>query len=149
MGSTTVESAPARQGAATAGAPRYGRVAALALGDLAVFIIFVVVGQSSHRETESVASIVRVAAPFVVAWFVVGPVLGAFGRRGSAATTRPQRLLGRTGLSWVVACPAALALRALGEGHGIPSTFALISFLFNGVLLLGWRGLASWLAWRR
>jgi hypothetical protein len=124
-------------------------VAALALGDLAVFIVFVVVGQSSHRETESVASVVRVAAPFVVAWFVVATVLGAFGRRGSAATTRPRRLLGRTGLSWIVACPAALALRAAGEGHGIPPTFALISFLFNGVFLLGWRGLASWLAWRR
>ena len=60
------------------------------------------------------AGVLRVAAPFVVAWFVAGAILGAFGRWGSAATTMPRRLLLRTALSWVVACPVALVLRALG-----------------------------------
>lgn len=146
--STTLQSAPARPDAALAESPRYGRLALLAGGDLLVLLVFVLVGRSSHQEAESAAGVVRVAAPFVVAWFVVGAILGAFGRRGSAATTAPRRLLARTGLSWLVACPAALGLRALGEGHGIPPAFGIIAFVFNGVLLLGWRGVVSWLAWR-
>jgi hypothetical protein len=147
--SAALGASPSQQGITAGERRRYGRVAALAVGDLVIFAVFALTGQSSHHEAGTLSSVIRIAAPFVVAWFVAGAILGAFGRFGSAATTTPRGLLPRAALSWVVACPLALILRALGEGHGIPLAFAIISFVFNGILLLGWRGIATALLWRR
>jgi hypothetical protein len=88
------------------------------------------------------------APPFVVAWIVSAPWLGAFGRLGSAATTWPRHLLKRTAIAWIVAWPLALILRAFWMHEGIPPVFDLIALVANSVLLLGWRGVASWLLWR-
>jgi hypothetical protein len=33
-------------------------------------------------------------------------------------------------------------------GEQIQPAFAIVALLFNGLTLLGWRGLVSWLAWR-
>ena len=141
---TPGETAPARP----ADAPRIGRVAVLIVGDIIAFLLFARAGHAQHHETAALGSIVATAAPFVVAWLVSAPWLGAFGRLGSAATTRPRHLLRRTAIAWIVAWPLALILRAFWMHEGIPPVFDLIALVANGVLLLGWRGVASWLLWR-
>ena len=140
-----VETAPARP----ADAPRVGRVAVLIAGDILAFLLFALAGHGQHHETITLGRIVATAAPFVVAWLVCAPWLGAFGRLGSAATTRPRHLLKRTAVAWIVAWPLALILRAFWMRAGIPPVFDLIALVANAVLLLGWRGVASWLLWRR
>ena len=132
-----------------ADAPRLGRVAVLVAGDILAFLLFAVAGHGQHHETITLGRIVATAAPFVVAWLVSAPWLGAFGRLGSAATTRPRHLLQRTAIAWIVAWPLALILRAFWMRAGIPPAFALIALVANAVLLLGWRGVASWLLWRQ
>jgi len=130
-------------------APRFGRVAVLVVGDIIAFLLFARAGHTQHHETTALGSLVATAAPFVVAWLVSAPWLGAFGRLGSAATTRPRHLLKRTAIAWIVAWPLALILRAFWMRAGIPPVFDLIALVANAVLLLGWRGVASWLLWRQ
>src|SRR5207244_4243693 len=84
-----------------ADAPRFGRVALLVVGDIGAFLLFARAGHAQHHETAALASIVATAAPFAVAWLVCAPWLGAFGRLGSAATTRPRHLLMRTAVAWI------------------------------------------------
>lgn len=129
--------------------PRLGRVALLAAGDVIIFLLFAALGRSQHHETQTVGTIANTAAPFIVGWLITAPWCGAFGFRGSAATTRPARLLRRTAPAWVAAWVVGLALRALVWRRDIPPTFDLIALLFNAVLLLGWRGAVSALFWRR
>jgi Protein of unknown function (DUF3054) len=131
-----------------ADAPRIGRVAVLVVGDIIAFLLFAGAGHAQHQEATALSSLVATAAPFVVAWLVCAPWLGAFGRLGSAATTHPRHLLKRTAIAWIVAWPLALILRAFWMRAGIPPVFDLIALVANAVLLLGWRGVASWLLWR-
>ncbi len=130
-------------------APRPNRLAALVAGDVISFLVFTAVGLNSHKETVSPASVVAIAAPFLIGWFVVAPFFGAFGRRASAATTRPVPLLPRTELSWVVAWPVALLLRKIAFHGDITAAFAIVAFIFNTLFLLGWRGVTSAVFWRR
>jgi len=130
-------------------APRPNRLAALVVGDIVSFLVFTAVGLNSHKETVSPASVVAIAAPFLIAWFVVAPFFGAFGRRASAATTRPLPLLSRTALAWVVAWPVALLLRKVLFHGDITAAFAIVAFIFNTLFLLGWRGVASFAFFRR
>lgn len=130
-------------------APRQGRLTALIVGDVISFLVFTAVGLSNHKETVSPQSIVAIAVPFLIGWFVVAPFFGAFGRRASAATTRPIPLLPRTALSWVVAWPVALLLRHFIFGADVPPIFAIVALLVNLVFLLGWRGVASTVFFRR
>ena len=129
--------------------PRLGRVAVLAVGDVIAFLLFARAGHAQHHETEALGGILVTAAPFVVAWLVCAPWLGAFGRLGSAATTRPRHLLKRTAIAWIVAWPLALILRAFWMRAVIPPVFDLVALVANAVLLLGLRGVASWLLWRQ
>ena len=142
---TSTETAPA----GPADAPRFGRVAVLVVGDIIAFLLFARAGHAQHHETAALGSLVVTAAPFVVAWLVCAPWLGAFGRLGSAATTRPRHLLKRTASAWIVAWPLALILRAFWMRADIPLDFDLIALGANAVLLLGWRGVVSWLLWRK
>ena len=142
---TPSQTAPARP----ADDPRVGRIAVLVVGDIIAFLLFARAGHGQHHETTALGSLVTTAAPFVVAWLVCAPWLGAFGRLGSAATTRPRHLLKRTAIAWLVAWPLALILRAFWMRAGIPLVFDLIALVANAVLLLGWRGVASWLLWRQ
>jgi len=149
MLNTNTSASRAAGGAADASLPRWDRVTMLAVGDLIVFLIFAATGRSNHGEAVSLSSVAATAAPFVIGWFAVAPFLGAFGRQGSAATTRPVPLLQRTAIAWIVAWAVALLLRRFVSGGDIPPAFIVVALLVNGVLLLGWRGAVSALFWRR
>jgi len=103
--------------------------------DVCCFLVFAIAGRHSHGEDEGLRQLVVVAAPFVVAWFVVAFFAGVY--RSSS--------LGRVVLAWLVAWPLALALRA-ATGRGVPVSFDLVALVVNGALLVGWRFVVSRLA---
>lgn len=135
--STTPDTPVTANSAQTSPATSNGqRIATLAVGDVLVFLIFAVLGMRSHSEGVTVPSVLLVAAPFIVAWFLVSPFVGAF-RRG--LEVQPRRMVQRTLLSWVAAWPVALLFRGLIRGEVPPLSFALVTLFTNMLLLLLWR----------
>lgn len=118
---------------------RWG-IISLAMGDALCFLIFAAIGRGNHGEATGLAAIPQIvvtALPFLAGWFLVAPFVGAF-RRDLAAN--PRKMAGRTLLSWVLAWPVAMAIRGIFVDHGIPPlTFALITLIFNTIILLLWR----------
>jgi hypothetical protein len=112
------------------------RGAGLALGDIVVFLVFAAVGISSHKEQLSVPKVLITAAPFLVAWFLVASLLGAFKRD---IDDKPGKMVQRTLLSWIVAWPVALLFRSLLEWKVPPLSFALVTLITNTIFLLIWR----------
>ncbi len=132
--------APAQTGNATK-TSNTRRIINLAIGDTLVFLIFAVIGRQSHGEPigpSALLQVIRTAAPFAIGWFIVSPFVGAF-RRG--LEMQPRAMAIRTTLAWVLAWPVGLFLRWLFSGFTDfpPYTFALITLLFNLVVLLVWR----------
>ena len=120
---------------------RYNRaVILLVIGDALCFLIFVVLGRSSHNETSGFAAIPQIiitALPFIAGWFLVSPFLGAFRHMILA---HPRSMVIRTALAWLLAWPVAMLLRGIFVDHGVPPlSFSIIVLLFNMLLLLIWR----------
>ncbi len=125
------------------------RVGLLAVGDVAVFMLFAAIGRASHSEAagfSAIAEVAQTAAPFALGWFIVSPWFGAF---SADVVTHPRRMLGRTALAWLLALPIGLIARALMIGRGSPISFAIVTFITALLMLLCWRGVYAWLASRR
>lgn len=115
------------------------RIPALALtADAVAVVVFAAVGRASHAEPGDVVGLLATAAPFAVgltaAWatpFVrarpAGPAAGAVVVAGTA-------LLG-------------LLVRAAFTDR-LPLSFAVVTLLSLGVLQLGWRAIAAYVAHR-
>ncbi len=118
------------------------RIVNLVIGDTLAFIIFAIIGRSSHGESVDPGSIFQIlltAAPFAAGWLIVAPFLGAF--RGDI-TDNPRKMVARTLLAWVCSWPVAMALRGIFVDHGVPPvSFAIITLIFNTFVLNVWRGL--------
>ena len=129
--------------------PDLRRTAALAAGDLVAFNIVTAIGLLSHGELtgfDRIVEIVTIATPFAAGWFVVAPFLGAF--QGEIAT-QPKRSLPRVALAWLIALPIGLLLWSIVRQKSVQPAFAIVTFITNLVVLLGWRGAFAWLAGRR
>src|SRR5262245_31185667 len=125
------------------------RGALLAAGDLIAFHTVVAIGLASHGELTGVAALprlVEVAIPFAAGWFVVAPLVGAF---KFEIASRPRLSLARTALAWLIGCPIGLLFWSLIRQRPVQPAFAIVTFLTNLVILLGWRGAFAWLAMRR
>jgi hypothetical protein len=123
--------------------------AALLAGDIVSFMLFAAIGRGSHGEATGLAALGEVAgtaAPFLLGWLAVAPFAGALDAKLLA---QPRRLLRRTLLAWLLAWPLGLLLRALFLQRAIPGSFAIVVGITNSVLLLGWRGVAAWVAKER
>jgi hypothetical protein len=117
----------------------------LALGDLGIFTGFAVLGRAAHElppGASPVASAAIVIASFAASWLAVCAWLGGF--RSSVVADR-RRLLARAAIAWPIACPIGLLLRAAMLGQAIALPFALVTFGFNGALLLAWRLVFNWI----
>jgi hypothetical protein len=112
----------------------------LIIGDIMCFLIFSIIGVRTHGEPTGLASIphiIIITIPFVVAWFLVSPLVGAF-RRDLIA--QPRLMATRTAIAWLISWPVALLLRGILIDHGIPGyMFSLIALVFNLVVLEVWR----------
>lgn len=136
-------------------ATRPGLVAALVAGDLLAFLVFAAIGRRSHGAAAGLDALLAVAwtaAPFMLGWFAVAPFSGAL-RWGLPAPAKvaPSRgalvaaLTRRTALTWLLALPLGLLLRAIFLQRGIPLSFAIVTFATNLVILCGWRAVFAWL----
>ena len=124
------------------------RIATLVAGDLVAFNIVTAIGLLSHGELtglNALSEVATIAAPFAIGWFLIAPFAGAF--RADIAG-RPGRILPRAALAWLIALPIGLLLWSLIRQKQVQPAFALVTFITNLVVLLGWRGVFAWLVGR-
>jgi hypothetical protein len=117
------------------------RIALLAIGDALVFVIFAIIGMRSHKESLTVPSVLQVAAPFAIGWFLVSPFIGAFRRR---ITNQPGKMSLRTALAWLIAWPIGLLLRSVIDREVPPVSFAIVTLITNTIFLQLWRVPFAW-----
>jgi len=108
-------------------------VTALVL-DLCCVAAFVLIGRASHSEGETVAGVARTAWPFLV-----GLAIGWVAARG---WRRPVSVRRAGAGVWIVTVLVGMALRAV-FGQGIAATFVLVTLVFLGLFMLGWRAVAG------
>jgi Protein of unknown function (DUF3054) len=101
-----------------------------AAADLAVVVVFVVVGRRSHHEDSGVVGFLRVCWPFAVglavAWLVTGLASAPLAWR-------------RAVTAWLATVAVGMALRIVVEDRGFSLAFTIVTLVFLGAGMLGWR----------
>ena len=121
----------------------------LLAGDWLVLLLFVFIGQRDHAISGpgALPSLMNTAFSLAVPWTAAAFVLGAYRLRPLPGW---RVWLGRALNAWLVAAPLGLVLRALLRNQdAIPVIFILIAMSIGGLMIVGWRALAYWLAARR
>ena len=118
-----------------------GGLAAPALVDLVLVVVFAAIGRASHAEGLGLAGVARTAGPFLVGW-LVGWVLVVL---VPATRSRPRGLLAGV-LVWVPAVVVGMLVRH-AVGDGVQTSFVVVTTIVLAVFLLGWRG--AWTLVRR
>lgn len=108
----------------------------LLVGDVLALLVFAIIGRTNHGEGLDIASAVGTAAPFIISWVALSPLLGSFSRK---ATSSLKSIPLELALPWAVSMPAALALRGLLKGAVPPTPFIVITMVATLVLLSAWR----------
>lgn len=108
---------------------------AIALLDAVVVVVFAFVGRASHGGVGGVVDTARVAWPFLVA-LAVGWVI-AYGVHRSA-----PRTVGGGVIVWLITLAGGVLLRGV-TGGGTHWSFVLVSAIFLGLTLVGWRLIAA------
>ena len=124
------------------------RIGALVAGDLVAFHLVTAIGLLSHGELTGIAAlgeVVQIATPFAAGWFLIAPFLGAY---RAEIVSQPRRSLARVALAWLIALPIGLLLWSVVRQKTIQPAFAVVTFITNLVVLLGWRGAFALLASR-
>jgi Protein of unknown function (DUF3054) len=113
---------------------------AAAFADLAVIVVFVLVGRRLHHEDAGVAGFFRVLWPFAVGLVMAWLATGLF----------------RSPLSWRRAVPAWILTVAIGvvlriavQDHDFSVAFTIVATLFVGSCMLGWRAVVLAVQQRR
>jgi hypothetical protein len=105
------------------------------VGDVAVLVVFVLVGRRSHHEDAGLAGFLRVWWPFAaalgVAWLLTGLWRAPLGWRRSI-------------LAWLVTVALGMALRIVVQGRDFKVAFTIVALLFVGAGMLGWRAVTRW-----
>ena len=114
--------------------PRY--IATVVLGDMSVFLAFVILGKAEHGIT-LVQALVRTALPFAIVWFASSPWLGAY---RSSTLYNPRTTAWKIPLIWLLCGLVALLARALLTDRPLVLAFAIVAIAVQGVLLVSWRG---------
>lgn len=118
-------------------------MAVLALGDLIAIAAFVVPGGLHHGYTlpANLPQLLDTYGQFLIGWFVVS-LVGSLYTRDAISNTR--RAISWTVPAWVVTVLIAQVLRSTPLFHGSAAvTFALVSVVVGGALLLVWRVVAT------
>ncbi|MGK2230059.1 MAG: hypothetical protein ACI9QA_000209 [Methanobacteriota archaeon] len=113
---------------------RKPRPAAVALGDLLVVTGLVGVGTLHHGGTDPLR-FVMVAFPFVLGWFAVAPVAGAYGVYPSIR----NELFATVG-AWTVSALIGLGIRSTSLFPGSsPPSFGFVMVALGGATVVLWR----------
>lgn len=131
-------------GDADAGSATGRALTLTALADVAVIATFVLLGSNSHSEGLSPASLLGVAAPFLIAaaatwaglivWHRSNRVEGAGSGRSSLRTVWPDGVA-----VWLGTAVLGLVLRNVAFGDGTAASFVIVTGAVLGVGLVGWR----------
>ena len=114
----------------------------LPLGDGVVFLVFTVVGLTSHKDTFTPYHFLRNFIPLTLSWFLVAVILDTYGKGGVL----------RVAANWLIGVAAGVAVRVwwVGSPNGKDLwIFLTVALLTNGAFLLVWRLAASRLLPRR
>ncbi|KAG6402576.1 hypothetical protein SASPL_134773 [Salvia splendens] len=138
---------------------KWGLVALLAGGDVAMLLLFAAIGRSSHGLPVFDFETFKTADPFIAGWFLSAYFLGGFSKEGRGKNglqsavvkifNRDLDLLFSANLSDVLSHHNMLSftfqlgiiIRALSIGHPPPTNFMLVTMGSTAVLLIGWRAL--------
>jgi peptidoglycan/LPS O-acetylase OafA/YrhL len=101
--------------------------------DIALVVIFVVIGRASHTKGESLAGIASTCWPFLVG-------LGA-GWLAARAWRRPLPIRPTGLIVWLATVAVGMIARVV-SGQGTDPAFIAVALAFLGLFLLGWRLLA-------
>lgn len=110
--------------------------AVVVAGDIAVFLAFVILGNTKHEITLGQA-LLRTALPFGFVWVVGAPWLGAY--RASTLNSL-STMTWKIPLIWLLCGLISLIGRALLTDSSFILSFAIVSIAVQGVLLISWRG---------
>lgn len=80
----------------------------LVFGDALMILTFTYIGRSFHGSHAIDATLFKTAAPFLVSWFLITPLLGCYTR---AATANVKSTIQSFARSWALAVPMGIALR--------------------------------------
>ena len=108
--------------------------------DLIVLVVFVAVGRRSHDEASGLEGFLRVWWPFAVA-LVVGTVASGVWR----APLEWRRAIA----TWLVTVALGMVFRIAVQGRDFKPTFVIVTTVFVGAGMLGWRAVVRKLAARR
>ena len=109
--------------------------AVVVVGDIAVFLAFVIFGNTEHEITFG-QTLIRTALPFGFVWVIGGLWLGAY----KASTFYDLgTTMWKIPLIWLLCALTALVIRAALTDASLILSFAVVSTLVQGLLLLSWR----------
>ncbi len=98
--------------------------------DVIAVLVFVLIGRSSHAESETLAGITRTSWPFLL-----GTALGwLLARRRGRELSSPAAGL----WVWPTTVVVGMLARA-ASGQGVDAAFVVVASAFLGLFLLGWR----------
>jgi hypothetical protein len=107
--------------------------------DLAVVVVFIVLGRAEHDSTaaeggSALTALVTTLAPFAI----------ALGAAWAQPSIRRAPLTLRSGaLIWAATLVGGLALRALVFGDGIAPAFIAVAAGFTALGIIGWRAISQ------
>jgi hypothetical protein len=113
-------------------------------GDLAIFVVFVLVGRETHAAggPNLIINALPTLLPFGLIWFLVAIPMGVL--RPNVYRAVPPTAI-RTLAAWIVAGPIAIYVRALLLSRtAIPWQFVVVTMSLNAVLLLTWHIFFAW-----
>ncbi len=119
------------------------RAAGVAVGDAVALTVFFTLGAESHnlQPFANPTVVAEGVAPFLLTWLLAATVTGLY----ASQTLRSPVQTVSVGLpAWVLAALAGHGLRATSLFRGDTAwTFILVSLAVGGVLVIGWRLLAT------
>lgn len=118
----------------SAAKPTFRLVAAAAVIDVAMLIIFAALGRVSHDSGHAILGTLRVAAPFIIAYLIV------------AAATRLYRQplsVARAAMTWLPMVVLGMLIRRFVFDRGTAPAFVIVAFVSTAVLLIGWRAMVA------
>ncbi|RQG95542.1 DUF3054 domain-containing protein [Natrarchaeobius chitinivorans] len=115
----------------------------VAVGDVVILAAFVVLGLLMHQisPTSHPVYAIQTALPFLLAWLIVAPIVGAYASRTLRSV---RRTLGVASLAWIVVSVLGAGIRATPFFHGgAPVEFVLVNLVVGLGFVLSWRILVA------